>query len=298
MTTNLYAALVAAQAEIQPVGKSSTNEHHRYKYASGDDIVAEARRALNANGLAIFALASNISEHPYSWEDDKGGVHEDVQLRMNVTFRLVHTSGESHDFAPFSVPVLPEKGRPLDKAEAGARTYVLSYFLRELLLIPRVDDAKQGEADPDTRDDRNHEPRRTKPGPPRPVREAPSTREHEVAAAVEKTLAAFPARADEIRRIANSARSVDERLADLRALWPTKTAPAAPVSRAAPEQVTRAQKLIDAARLEDPEVRAACEREITAFTRGTGKASEVGAGDIDAFISALEAIINGSSRAA
>lgn len=243
---NLYAALVSAQAEIQPVGKASTNEHHRYKYASGDDIVAEARRALNAHGLAIFSLASSLTEHPYSWEDDKGVVHEDVQLRMNLTFRLVHTSGESHDFEPFSVPVLPEKGRPLDKAEAGARTYALSYFLRELLLIPRVDEAKQGEIDPDTRDDRAHDPRRTKPGRAAPqvapVREAPRAadpREPEVATAVEKTLAAFPGRADEIRRIANSARSVDERLAELRALWPTRTT----ITRADAALVARAQKL-------------------------------------------------------
>lgn len=165
--TNLYAALVAAQAAVQPVGKASTNEHMGYKYASGDDVVAEGRRALNGAGLALFALRSTISEHPYSWEDDKGQVHEDVQLRLDVHFRLVHSSGETHDFDPFSVPVLPERGRPLDKAEAGARTYALSYFLRELLLIPRVAEAKQGEADPDQRDDRRFEPRRQVKGAPK-----------------------------------------------------------------------------------------------------------------------------------
>ncbi len=168
--TNLYAALVAAQAAVQPVGKASTNTHMNYKYASGDDVVAEGRLALNGAGLALFALKSTITEHPYSWEDDKGQVHEDVQLRLEVFFRLVHSSGETHDFEPFSVPVLPEKGRPLDKAEAGARTYALSYFLRELLLIPRVSEARAGEADPDERDDRGYEPRRQKSAPKTPQR--------------------------------------------------------------------------------------------------------------------------------
>ena len=170
MTANLYAALVQAQAAVQPVGKGSFNEHHRYKYASGDDIVAEGRRALNGAGLALFSAASRTTIHPYTWEDEKGQSHEDIQLRLEIEFRLVHTSGEALDYPPFSIPVMPEKGRPLDKAEAGARTYALSYFLRELLLIPRVD--ATDEADPDRRDDRTYEPRR-QVAPRQPPRTTP-----------------------------------------------------------------------------------------------------------------------------
>lgn len=154
-TPKLYAALVAAQAAVRPVEKDSTNNFHKYKYASGDDVIASARAALNGAGLAVFATRWQVTETPVEWTDGDGKLCKDVALRLAVTFRAVHDSGEVLDFEPFGVPVLPEKGRPIDKAEAGARTYALSYFLRDLLLIPRVDEG----ADVDARDDREHAPR-------------------------------------------------------------------------------------------------------------------------------------------
>lgn len=45
---------------------------------------------------------------------------------------------------------MPEKGRPLDKAFATALTTALKYWLRDLLLLPRV----VADDDMDTRDDR------------------------------------------------------------------------------------------------------------------------------------------------
>jgi hypothetical protein len=47
-------------------------------------------------------------------------------------------------------PIIPEKGRPWDKAHAGALTSSLAYFLRDLLLMPRVEegtDMDSGERD-------------------------------------------------------------------------------------------------------------------------------------------------------
>ncbi len=69
------------------------------------------------------------------------------------------------------MPVLPEKGRPVDKAEATALTYSLGYVLRGLLKIPRTADAD----DLDQRDDRGRDPT------PRPPARAQQQRKPEPA---------------------------------------------------------------------------------------------------------------------
>lgn len=177
MTPELAQALLAAQRAVKPVGKSSTNSHHDYKYASGDDMVAEARAALNGAGLAVYATRWERIATPFQYQED-GKTFDDVELRLSIQFRLVHESGACEDFAAFSVPILPERGRPIDKAEAGARTYALAYFLRDLLLIPRTaSTAQRSETEPDGRDDRAYVPPRTaKPRPtPKPADPKPRT---------------------------------------------------------------------------------------------------------------------------
>lgn len=120
---SLAAALIAAQQAAQGVTKDSKNEFHRYKYASSEAIIEEARAALSSAGLAVLTLGWKPSE-------DK--------TTMCVRYRLLALSGELLDFE-CSTAIVPEKGRPQDKAEATALTYSLGYFLRGLLLLPRVD---------------------------------------------------------------------------------------------------------------------------------------------------------------
>ena len=62
--------------------------------------------------------------------------------------------------------IVPEKGRPFDKAMAGALTSSLNYWLRDLLMVPREDETM------DSRDDREYTPRspaRPAPTPARPA---------------------------------------------------------------------------------------------------------------------------------
>lgn len=235
MTTNLYAALVRAQADVRPVEKDSTNTFHKYKYASGDDVIASARSALNTHGLAVLALRWQVSEAPtwyIDWQPDptdptpdpKQKRHlpvkvEDIAIRLAVHYRLVHESGESLDFDPFSVPVLPEKGRPIDKAEAGARTYALSYFLRDLLLIPRVDEG----TDVDQRDDREYRARAPRPQAvpapyhapaPQPPHKSPRERLDRIV----DELAQLAAKADPSSGPARLQALLDEHIRDLDAL--------------------------------------------------------------------------------
>lgn len=132
----IYTALIKAQSVAQAVEKGSSNAFHKYKYASAESMIGEAREALSAAGLALMTVHWFIREE-----------------RMNVGYALVHGSGQMLEFQT-STAIIPDKGRPMDKAEATALTYNLGYFLRGLLLLPRVEPGTQ----PDERDDRDHDP--------------------------------------------------------------------------------------------------------------------------------------------
>lgn len=141
----LASAIVLAQQAVKSVEKTSKNEFHKYKYAGTEAVLEEARAALSSAGLGVV---------PLGWSANEG------RTVLHVTYRLLHVSGESMDF-PCETPIIPDKGRPQDKAEATALTYSLGYFLRGLLLIPRVDE----EHEVDRRDDR---PRAEKNGNGKP----------------------------------------------------------------------------------------------------------------------------------
>ncbi|HEU4366785.1 MAG TPA: ERF family protein, partial [Methylomirabilota bacterium] len=130
-TPALNKALAAAQRRAQAVEKDATNAFHKYKYASAESLIAEAREALAAEGLAVFPLS--IDRDPgqpgHAWAGEKGDEFIEVPRRILARYLLLHESGEEREFSS-SVPVIPEKGRPEDKAEFGSRTENLGYALR------------------------------------------------------------------------------------------------------------------------------------------------------------------------
>lgn len=156
---NLAAALVRAQAKAQAVGHDKTNTHFGFKYASAEAIITEARRALNAEGLAPEMTSWEIRREPVEWTDDEGKQRHDTEYTARITFSLTHESGESRLFGPLDMPAIPEKGRPLDKALNAALTNAMGYWLRGLLCLPRVgvdsDDVEQRAGDA------NYTPRRS-----------------------------------------------------------------------------------------------------------------------------------------
>lgn len=133
----LAAALVTAQSNLGKVRKDRTNSFHGYDYASAESMTAACRVALNEAGLALT----------HRWH----AVHEDGQWLLDVGFTLYHQSGESRT-ETVSWPVIPERGRPLDKAMAAGLTSCMGYYLRGLLLVPR------DEKGMDDRDDRSYDP--------------------------------------------------------------------------------------------------------------------------------------------
>lgn len=108
-------------------------------YAKSEDMIEEAREALNGADLALSRLSTKLAGDPTA-----------ELFRLEVVYLLEHgPSGETREYA-VSYWAKPHKGMPHDKAEAAAFTYALAYFLRDLLLIPR---RLQGEVSPDERPD-------------------------------------------------------------------------------------------------------------------------------------------------
>lgn len=146
----LAAALVAAQSAAESVGKDATNKFHNYKYASAEAIMVEARAALNSAGLATLME---------QWEL-LPPTHDGAPERVKVQFLTLHANSDQTLKGVAEYFVLPEKGRPEDKATATALTYAEGYYLRGLLCLPRVEEGSEV----DERNDKDREP-----GPRRPA---------------------------------------------------------------------------------------------------------------------------------
>jgi hypothetical protein len=141
---NLALALSEAQGRCEPAPKDAFNGFHRYHYASAESIIGTAKAALASSGLALVPLDQTLNGFAKEGQD---------RFELVRKFVLLHSSGE---WVPISCawPVVPEKGRPLDKATAVAATLSLSYLLRDLLLMPRVEESDDAAA----REDRPAQP--------------------------------------------------------------------------------------------------------------------------------------------
>lgn len=150
MSAKIAAALVAAQKSLKGVHKSAHNGHHNYDYASSESIYAECRDALFDAGLVVMPSASSI-------------VTIDGAVWLRREYKILHAEGDEMP-AEQVWPIVPGNGRPLDKACASAATASLAYFLRDLLLLPRVEKG----VDLDDGDDARDHGFDDKPMPPPP----------------------------------------------------------------------------------------------------------------------------------
>jgi len=119
------AALVKAQKAAHAVQKGSKNDYHRYAYASAEAIISESRAPLAEAGLAVLQSG---------WRHERIAGESFIEADMLIA----HESGEV-SLSRMHMPVIPEKGRPLDKAVSTALTYLMGYGLRGLLNLPRVE---------------------------------------------------------------------------------------------------------------------------------------------------------------
>lgn len=155
-TPRIAAAIVAAQAQVKRVAKGDRNQHHGFDYASAEDIIAAGRAAMESTGLALIVHRTYIRQ-------GIGDLAEVVLVGL-----LVHAESDERIRVRTSLPIIPGKGRPEDRATLGARTSALAYLIRDLLLLDRGEDI-------DSRDDRDHDPaERRRQAEQRPARPEPA----------------------------------------------------------------------------------------------------------------------------
>jgi len=156
------AGMVQAARALREIKKDGNNTFHKYQYATAEAVLDACRTALAAGGMAVDAS---------EWDIVSAGENT---FMLHQTMRIVHESGECRR-RKIVWPVVPERGRPLDKAVAVALTASLAYAVRGMLLAPRG----IGEPDMSARDDREYQPpaanHKPKPKPkPKPAANPPA----------------------------------------------------------------------------------------------------------------------------
>ncbi len=134
-------ALMEAQRQAHFVEKAGKNSFHGYKYAKAEDMMAEGRGVLLSFGLLAQCVGWEILPP----------IADGHPERVKVKYELRHPASKEVRAYSTETSAVPEKGRPWDKAEAAALTYSLGYFIRGLLMLPRVEEG----ADVDQRHDRS-----------------------------------------------------------------------------------------------------------------------------------------------
>jgi hypothetical protein len=120
--------LLKAQIEVGAVAKASKNDFGNYKYASAEDMITASRNVLHKNGLIVTRNGWRIVNEVDTFAP-----------LVEAVYVLAHCDG--HNVACVTqYPICIGKGRPEDKALNASLTTGLSYFLRDLLLIPRCDE--------------------------------------------------------------------------------------------------------------------------------------------------------------
>ncbi len=135
-TAALYAALAKAQAACAGTEKKSSNAHHRYKYASAEDMIDAATQAMAPNDLWLVCTSA---------------VPDDLSApkAMTVMYLLGHASGDSMVLGPSSLTTHPDRGRPGDKAVTTCLTYLQAYCIRGILNVPRVEEGTERDSQDD-----------------------------------------------------------------------------------------------------------------------------------------------------
>jgi len=137
-------ALLAAQRALQSVAHDARNDYANFDYTSSEAILAAGRKALHDAGLVLSRPVCKVR-----------GEISSKEVLVESTFHLEHPESGTLRIYP-DIPMVAEvgKGKPMDKAILGAETITFSYFVRDLLMIPRPDE--QG-TEVHQRDDRRFE---------------------------------------------------------------------------------------------------------------------------------------------
>lgn len=137
-------ALDKARQKCKNAENDRRNEHHKYDYTSAEGIFDAAKEAMDGTGLTLIPVKETLG----TYGNGQMAFHS-----LTRTLILAHSSGEAVPLIIENWPVIPDRGRPLDKAYCAALTTSLAYKYRDLLCMPRV----KHEDDIADRDDRKND---------------------------------------------------------------------------------------------------------------------------------------------
>ena len=135
-TEQVYSAWTAALEQVRAVPKGDVNQGEGFKYRSIDAVMNAVHGALAAHGLAIIPEAAAQTRTEVQSRRGAAGAH----LVMEVTFRVIHASGES-----FTAQVVGEATDYQGRCTSKAYTMALKTFLLQALCIPLVGEDPDGE---------------------------------------------------------------------------------------------------------------------------------------------------------
>ena len=128
----LITAINEVMQAVTRVKKTGINQHHRYKYASEEDLLEAIRPAMVRAGLVMYPIKVTIlGTEP---------IGKNTRIDISVIYNLRHKSG-----AMLEVCVCSSGIDGQDKALPKAMTMALKYAIIQTFLIPR------SENDPDAR---------------------------------------------------------------------------------------------------------------------------------------------------
>lgn len=120
----LVAAIAAVTGAVGYVQKTGRNTHHRYTYASDEDLARAIGPELAKHGLALM---------PHRIDTTRDG----DRVRLVVTWRIAHSSGQW-----MTIETVGEGVDKQDKAAFKAMTGARKYMLRLVFCIATGDDAE------------------------------------------------------------------------------------------------------------------------------------------------------------
>lgn len=134
---NIYQAITAAMADIEPIAKGRVNKEQRFNFRGIDDVMNELQPVLKKNGLFVVPKVVDVirQEKPTK----SGG----MLLYSIVTMEYTMYSQDGSSITGSTVGEGMDSG---DKASNKAMAVALKYFLLQTFCIP-TEDAKDPDAE-------------------------------------------------------------------------------------------------------------------------------------------------------
>lgn len=134
---NIYQAITAAMADIEPIAKGRENKEQRFKFRGIDEIMNELQPVLKKHGLFVVPKVRDVIRQ------EKASKSGGILLYSIVTMEYTMYAADGSYVTGATVGEGMDSG---DKASNKAMAVALKYFLLQTFCIP-TEDAKDPDAD-------------------------------------------------------------------------------------------------------------------------------------------------------